>query len=120
MLFLGATCGRDVLRTDFLIAQKVSASSILFLAGVYVSSISSCLGAMYGTPRYYDISNNFIFTFISFSFVRSIKFKVYFIIHRVLQSIALENVIPAIGILGKGRGPNKVPLYAMGSLQFSM
>lgn len=33
---------------------------------------------------------------------------------RVLQSIALENVIPAIGILGKGRGPNKVPLYAMG------
>ncbi|XP_055320204.1 solute carrier family 12 member 8 [Sitodiplosis mosellana] len=83
VLFLGATCDRKFLYTDFLIAQKVSASSILLLAGVYVSSISSCLGAMYGTPR-------------------------------VLQSIALENVIPAIGILGKGRGPNKVPLYAMG------
>lgn len=38
--------------------------------------------------------------------------------HRVLQSIALENVIPAIGILGKGRGPNKVPLYAMGKFFF--
>lgn len=39
---------------------------------------------------------------------------------RVLQSIALENVIPAIGILGKGRGPNKVPLYAMGMLIICM
>lgn len=28
-------------------------------------------------------------------------------------SIALENVIPTIGILGKGRGANKVPIYAM-------
>lgn len=51
VLFLGATCDRKFLYTDFLIAQKVSASSILLLAGVYVSSISSCLGAMYGTPR---------------------------------------------------------------------
>lgn len=32
---------------------------------------------------------------------------------RVLQSIANENVIPGIGKLGMGRGPNKVPLYAM-------
>ncbi|KAG8323037.1 hypothetical protein J6590_013031 [Homalodisca vitripennis] len=45
--------------------------------------MSSCLGAMYGTPR-------------------------------VLQSIANENVIPGIHILGKGRGPNRVPVYAMG------
>lgn len=89
-----------------MIAVKVSAVQFLLLAGIYVSSMSSCLGAMYGTPR-------------------------------VLQSIALENVIPGIGILGKGvsytsvwcsvcwslieahshifqRGPNKVPLYAMG------
>ncbi|XP_031631200.1 solute carrier family 12 member 8 [Contarinia nasturtii] len=83
VLFLGATCVRANLSTDFMIAKKVSAIPFLFLAGVYVSSISSCLGAMYGTPR-------------------------------VLQNIALENVIPAIGVLGKGRGPNKVPLYAMG------
>lgn len=83
VLFLGATCERATLLSNYMIAVKVSAVPYLLLAGVYVSSISSCLGAMYGTPR-------------------------------VLQSIALENVIPAIGILGKGRGPNKVPLYAMG------
>lgn len=65
-----------------MIVVKVSAVQMLLLAGIYVSSMSSCLGAMYGTPR-------------------------------VLQSIANESVIPGIGVLGKGRGPNKVPLYAM-------
>ncbi|XP_065353788.1 solute carrier family 12 member 8 [Cloeon dipterum] len=79
---LGATCRRDVLLTDFMIAAKVSAISVMLLAGLYVSSMSSCLAAMYGTPR-------------------------------VLQSIANENVIPGIAILGRGRGPNKVPLYSM-------
>ncbi|KAH8420126.1 hypothetical protein KR009_006117 [Drosophila setifemur] len=82
-LFLGATCQRDILRTDFMISVKVSVVHFLLVAGIYVSSMSSCLGAMYGTPR-------------------------------VLQSIAKESVIPGIDVLGKGRGPNKVPLYAMG------
>lgn len=82
IVFLGATCKRAFLDSDYMIAAKVSAIGVLFLAGLYVSSMSSCLGAMYGTPR-------------------------------VLQSIALENVIPGIGILGMGRGPNKVPLYSM-------
>ncbi|XP_073828048.1 solute carrier family 12 member 8 [Musca autumnalis] len=82
ILFLGATCQRATLLTDFMISVKVSAVHFLLLAGIYVSSMSSCLGAMYGTPR-------------------------------VLQSIAKESVIPGIDILGKGRGPNKVPLYAM-------
>lgn len=82
VLFLGATCTREALLNNFMIAAKVSAVKMLLLAGLYVSSMSSCLGAMYGTPR-------------------------------VLQSIANENVIPGIGILGSGRGPNKVPLYAM-------
>ncbi|KAH8289757.1 hypothetical protein KR054_010351 [Drosophila jambulina] len=82
VLFLGATCQRSVLYTDFMISVKVSALNFLLLAGIYVSSMSSCLGAMYGTPR-------------------------------VLQSIAKESVIPGIDVLGKGRGPNKVPLYAM-------
>lgn len=54
-----------------MIAVRVSAVRFLLLAGIYVSSMSSCLGAMYGTPR-------------------------------VLQSIANENVIPAIEILGMG------------------
>lgn len=54
-----------------MIAVQVSALQFLLLAGVYVSSMSSCVGAMYGTPR-------------------------------VLQSIALENVIPGVGKLGKG------------------
>lgn len=51
VLFLGATCDRSKLLTDFTIAAKVSAVSVLLLAGLYVSSMSSCLGAMYGTPR---------------------------------------------------------------------
>jgi len=46
-------------------------TGFLLLAGLYVSSMSSCLAAMYGTPR-------------------------------VLQSIANENVIPVIQILGRG------------------
>ena len=71
VLFLGATCKRDILLNDFMIAVKVSGVQFLLLAGIYVSSMSSCLGAMYGTPR-------------------------------VLQSIANENVIPGIEILGKG------------------
>ncbi|XP_046999272.1 solute carrier family 12 member 8 isoform X1 [Schistocerca americana] len=82
VLFLGSTCQRYVLLTDFMIASKVSVVSVLLLAGLYVSSMSSCLGAMYGTPR-------------------------------VLQSVANENVIPIIQILGRGRGPNKVPLYSL-------
>ncbi|XP_067637387.1 solute carrier family 12 member 8 [Eurosta solidaginis] len=83
LLFLGATCTRPTLLKDYMISVKVSAVPFLLLAGIYVSSMSSCLGAMYGTPR-------------------------------VLQSIANENVIPGLDLLGKGRGPNKVPLYAMG------
>nr|XP_050849600.1 solute carrier family 12 member 8 [Vespula vulgaris] len=81
-LFLAATCTRTALLTNFMIASTVSAISVLLLAGLYVSSFSSCLGAMYGTPR-------------------------------VLQSIASQNVIPGISCLQRGRGPNKVPIYAM-------
>lgn len=51
VLFLGATCKRVNLYTDFMISVKVSAVHFLLLAGIYVSSMSSCLGAMYGTPR---------------------------------------------------------------------
>lgn len=82
MIFLGATVQRNTLLNDYLIASHVSAIQFLLLAGIYVSSMSSCLGAMYGTPR-------------------------------VLQSIANESVIPGMGKLGTGRGPNKVPLHAM-------
>ncbi|KAK7870096.1 hypothetical protein R5R35_011077 [Gryllus longicercus] len=82
VLVLGSTCERQALMSDFMITAKVSAVRVLLLAGLYVSSMSSCLAAMYGTPR-------------------------------VLQSIANENVIPFIQILGRGRGPNKVPVYSM-------
>lgn len=82
MIFLGATVQRATLLSDFMIAKHVSAINFLLLAGIYVSSMSSCLGAMYGTPR-------------------------------VLQSIANESVIPGMGKLGAGRGPNRVPLNAM-------
>lgn len=82
IIFLGATVHRDTLYTNFTIATHVSAIQFLLYAGIYVSSMSSCLGAMYGTPR-------------------------------VLQSIANEAVIPGMGKLGKGKGPNKVPMNAM-------
>ncbi|XP_012542702.1 solute carrier family 12 member 8 [Monomorium pharaonis] len=81
-LTLAATCVRNALLTNFTIASTVSAISVLLLAGLYVSSFSSCLGAMYGTPR-------------------------------ILQSIASQNVIPGMSFLQRGRGPNKVPIYAM-------
>lgn len=71
VLFLGATCTRSALLNDFMIVEKVSAVYVLLLAGIYVSSMSSCLAAMYGTPR-------------------------------VLQSIANQDVVPFIAILGKG------------------
>jgi len=51
VLFLGATCQRTDLYTDYTISVKVAAVNCLLLAGIYVSSMSSCLGAMYGTPR---------------------------------------------------------------------
>ncbi|XP_015122271.1 solute carrier family 12 member 8-like, partial [Diachasma alloeum] len=50
-LFLAATCTRSMLLNDFMIASTVSEFKVLLLAGLYVSSFSSCLGAMYGTPR---------------------------------------------------------------------
>ncbi|KAH0949988.1 hypothetical protein HN011_009260 [Eciton burchellii] len=81
-LILATTCIRSALLTNFTIVSTVSASPLLLLAGLYVSSFSSCLGAMYGTPR-------------------------------VLQSIASQNVIPGMNCLQRGRGPNKVPVYAM-------
>lgn len=51
IIFLGSTVQRETLYTDFMITRRVSAVEFLLLAGIYVSSMSSCLGAMYGTPR---------------------------------------------------------------------
>ncbi|XP_013418011.1 solute carrier family 12 member 8 isoform X2 [Lingula anatina] len=81
-MILGSTCARDYLREDYMIAEKVAALGFLFLAGLYISSISSCMGSLYGSPR-------------------------------ILQSIAKQNVIPVIKFLGQGRGPNKVPVFAL-------
>ncbi|XP_062580263.1 solute carrier family 12 member 8-like [Saccostrea cucullata] len=81
-LVLGATCVRFYLIDDVMIAEKVSIAGFLWLAGLYISSVSSCMGSLYGPPR-------------------------------ILQSIANENVMPIIRLLGQGRGPNKVPIYAL-------
>ena len=43
----------------------------MFLIGLYIASLSSILGSLYGAPR-------------------------------VFQCIALDNIIPIIGIFGKG------------------
>ena len=50
-VLLGAVCTRYALITDYMIASKVSLVGVLFLFGLYVSSLSSCLGAQYGAPR---------------------------------------------------------------------
>ena len=49
----------------------MSILGVLWLAGLYISSVSSCMGSLYGPPR-------------------------------VLQTIANENVIPIIRVLGHG------------------
>ena len=70
---------------DYMIAEKVSALGFLLLSALYISSVSSCLATLFGTPR-------------------------------VLQSIASENIIPAISKLSHGKGPNKVPVNALLSI----
>ncbi|XP_045483871.1 solute carrier family 12 member 8 [Pieris rapae] len=51
VITLAATVTREALLTNFSITTDMSAVKVLLLAGLYVSSMSSCLGAMYGTPR---------------------------------------------------------------------
>ncbi|XP_045780275.1 solute carrier family 12 member 8 [Maniola jurtina] len=51
IITLAATVSRDALLKNFSITADISAVTVLLLAGLYVSSMSSCLGAMYGTPR---------------------------------------------------------------------
>uniref|UniRef100_A0A663E264 Solute carrier family 12 member 8 n=1 Tax=Aquila chrysaetos chrysaetos TaxID=223781 RepID=A0A663E264_AQUCH len=82
VFLLGAICTRQSLRYDFMIAEKVSLVGFLFLLGLYISSLASCMGGLYGAPR-------------------------------ILQCIAQENVIPMLGFLGRGKGPNKTPVAAI-------
>ncbi|OWK05969.1 hypothetical protein Celaphus_00012671 [Cervus elaphus hippelaphus] len=49
VFLLGAICTREALRYDFLIAEKVV--GVLFLLGLYISSLASCMGGLYGAPR---------------------------------------------------------------------
>ncbi|XP_028447082.1 solute carrier family 12 member 8 isoform X3 [Perca flavescens] len=51
VFLLGAICTRDALRYDILIAEKVSLVGFLFLLGLYISSLASCMGGLYGAPR---------------------------------------------------------------------
>ena len=51
VLSLGGACGRAALQNDVMIAEQASLTKILFLAGIYVSSLSSILGSLYGAPR---------------------------------------------------------------------
>ncbi|XP_014675096.1 PREDICTED: solute carrier family 12 member 8-like [Priapulus caudatus] len=51
VVVLGGTCARAALRDDYMIAERVAALKVPWLVGLYVSSLSSCLGALYGAPR---------------------------------------------------------------------
>uniref|UniRef100_V9KDV4 Solute carrier family 12 member 8 n=2 Tax=Callorhinchus milii TaxID=7868 RepID=V9KDV4_CALMI len=82
VFLLGAICTREALRFDFMIAEKVALVGLLWLLGLYISSLASCMGSLYGAPR-------------------------------ILQCIAQERVIPVLGFLGQGKGPNKTPIAAI-------
>ncbi|XP_067890597.1 solute carrier family 12 member 8 [Heterodontus francisci] len=82
VFLLGAVCTREALRYDFMIAEKVALVGFLWLFGLYISSLASCMGGLYGAPR-------------------------------ILQCIAQERVIPVLGCLGSGKGPNKTPVAAI-------
>ncbi|KAJ0182561.1 hypothetical protein K1T71_001930 [Dendrolimus kikuchii] len=51
IIILASTVTREALLTNSSVTADISAVKVLLLAGLYVSSMSSCLGAMYGTPR---------------------------------------------------------------------
>ncbi|KAJ4933510.1 hypothetical protein JOQ06_030336 [Pogonophryne albipinna] len=51
VFLLGGICTREALRYDFLIAEKVSLVGFLFLLGLYISSLASCMGGLYAAPR---------------------------------------------------------------------
>ena len=48
--FVWRTCRAPVMAATW-VAVQVSIVKFLFLAGLYISSISSCMGALYGSPR---------------------------------------------------------------------
>lgn len=50
-LLLGATCTREALQENYNIAEVVSLVGFLWLLGLCISSLSSCLGGLYGAPR---------------------------------------------------------------------
>ena len=50
-LILGYTCLRDSLRTDSLIQEKVALIGFVWVSGLFISSLSSSLGGLYGAPR---------------------------------------------------------------------
>lgn len=51
VFLLGAVCTREALRYDFMIAEKVALVGFLWLLGLYISSLASCMGGLYGAPR---------------------------------------------------------------------
>ncbi|KAL5259781.1 hypothetical protein ACHWQZ_G010028 [Mnemiopsis leidyi] len=81
VIFLACTVQKELLLSDYMIASEISWISWMFLIGLYIASLSSILGSLYGAPR-------------------------------VFQCIALDNIIPIIGVFGKGRGANNEPVIA--------
>ncbi|XP_063679331.1 solute carrier family 12 member 8-like isoform X2 [Bolinopsis microptera] len=81
VILLACTVQKELLLSDYMIASEISWISWMFLIGLYIASLSSILGSLYGAPR-------------------------------VFQCIALDNIIPIIGIFGKGRGANNEPVIA--------
>lgn len=50
-LILGATCKREHLQKDYMIADKISATRVFWIIGLYELSLSSAVGNIYGPPH---------------------------------------------------------------------
>ncbi|XP_074656364.1 solute carrier family 12 member 8-like isoform X2 [Tubulanus polymorphus] len=128
---LGSVCGKAYLQTDYMIAQKVAIVGYLWLAGLYVSSISSSMGAIYGSPRILQsIANENTIPIIKCLgrgvavfgpmwlcglYVSSMSAALGAVTGspRVLQAVGASSVIPIMEHISVGRGPNKVPVYSL-------
>uniref|UniRef100_A0A914EHC8 Amino acid permease/ SLC12A domain-containing protein n=1 Tax=Acrobeloides nanus TaxID=290746 RepID=A0A914EHC8_9BILA len=51
ILILGSIVDREFLLCNYMINERVSLTKVMFLTGLYISSLSSIIGSLLGTPR---------------------------------------------------------------------
>merc|ERR1739838_667542 len=67
VIILGASVERDALLNNYMIAQDVSLVGVMWLSGLYISSLSSYLSSLYGGPRILQsIASSQVIPFMTF------------------------------------------------------